>query len=57
VWTKPHFRVKILRLKCTQFDFGYSAPPDSLGGLLVRVGEGKGGEEKRGKGKGRKRRR
>jgi len=24
VWTKPYFKVKILRLKCTKFDFGWN---------------------------------
>jgi len=44
VWTKPYFKVKILRLKCTKFDFGwgfaqdpawgaYSAPPDPIAGI------------------------
>jgi len=55
VWTKSYFKVKILKLKCTKFDFGwgsapspaggaYSAFPDPLAGcnkgLVLRVGEG-----------------
>jgi len=49
---KPYFKVKILKLKCTQFDFGLQRSPDPLvGGLLLRGGEGrkvegKGQEEK-----------
>jgi len=58
MWTKPYFKVKILRLKYTKFDFGcgsapnparraYSAPPDPLGPTSRgREGEGKGGKER-----------
>jgi len=60
VWTKPYFEVKILRLKCTKFDFGwdstpnpaeraYSAPPDPLAGFKGPTSKGRGG-----KGEGRK---
>jgi len=48
-------RCQILRLKCTEFDFGdggaYSAPPDwlDLRGLLLRGGKGR----REGEGKGR----
>ena len=49
-------RWRILRQKCTKFDFGaggaYSAPPDPLagfGGLLLRRGKGKGGEGGKGR--------
>jgi len=31
VWTKPYFKVKIFRLKCTQFDLQRS--PDPLAGF------------------------
>ena len=56
-------RCPILRLKCTKFDFGwgsapdpaggaYNAPPDPLGGLLLREGrEGKEVEELGGEGR------
>jgi len=33
VWTKPYFKVKILRLKCTKFDFGWGSAPDPAGGV------------------------
>jgi len=32
VWTKPYFKVKILRLKCTKFDLGWGSDPDTAGG-------------------------
>jgi len=55
VWTKPYFNVKILRLKCTKFDFdwgyaldpaggAYSAPPDPLAGFKGPTSKGRGGE-------------
>jgi len=55
VWTKPYFKVKILRLKCTKFDFGwgyptevaYSTPRDApprLKGPTSKGGEGREGE-------------
>jgi len=48
-------RCKILRLKCTKFNFGwgsapdpaggaYSAPPDSLAGFKGLISKGRGGE-------------
>ena len=49
-------RCRILRLKCTKFDFGWgsapdpvgganSAPPDPLAGLRGPTSKGRGGEE------------
>jgi len=32
VWTKPYFKVKILRPKCIKFDFGWGFAPDPTGG-------------------------
>jgi len=68
VWTKPHFKVKILRLKCTKFDFGwgspdpaggtYSASPDFLAGFKGPTSKGRVEErkirERRGKVRGKK---
>jgi len=28
VWAKPYLKVKILRLKCTKFNFGWGSAPD-----------------------------
>ena len=43
-------RCKILRLKCTKFDFGWGSAPDPAGGaysaLLLREGRGREGEGK-----------
>jgi len=33
VWTKPYFKVKILMLKCSKFDFG--STPDPAGELIT----------------------
>jgi len=33
VWTKPYFKVKILRLKCTKFDYGWDSASDPAGGV------------------------
>jgi len=68
---KTYFKVKILRLKYTKFDFGwgsapnpaggaYSAPPDPLAGFEgpTSKGRGRGGkgrEERRGERRGEKR--
>jgi len=73
VWTKPHFKVKILRLKCTKFDVGWGSAQTPLGELTAlpqtpwldlrgptSKGRGKGGKEgekKREKGEEEKRRR
>jgi len=32
VWTNAYFKVKILRLKCTKFDFGWGSAPNPTGG-------------------------
>jgi len=59
VWTKPYFKVKTVRLKCTKFYFGWgstlnpaggacSAPPVPLAGFKgpTSKGRGRGVEEK-----------
>jgi len=35
VWTKPYFKVKILRLKFIEFDFGWGFAPDLMGELTT----------------------
>jgi len=35
MWTKPYFKVKILRPKCTKFDFGCGSAPDPTGELTA----------------------
>jgi len=35
VSTKTYFNVKILRLKCTKFDFGWALPQTPLGELTA----------------------
>ena len=58
--------VRFLRLKCTKIDFGwgsapdpaegaYSAPPDSLAGLLLRREKRREGKATAGEGRGRER--
>jgi len=67
VWTKPYFKVKIARLKCTKYDFGWGSAPDPAGGVdsapsnhlagfkgptsKDRGGEGKGREGRGGEGR------
>jgi len=47
-------RCQILRLKCTKFNFGWVSPDPLAGlrGLLLRGGEGKGGDGNRRGGEG-----
>jgi len=46
LWTQPYFKVNILKLKCTKFDFGCGFAPDPAGELRAK---GK-GRQKKGRG-------
>jgi len=51
VWTKPYFKVKILRLKCNKFDFCWGSAPDPLVGPTSKCRREKGEGKEEGKGR------